>query len=109
MFERDYVDKNGIPRRSLVETEVSSPEKGILTSVYLDEALRERGCSTEFVKKLYQEMHTRGLVTPEDVQSPQNAELLRAALQSTIRMDVQTLQALAKEQLPNGRQYRKST
>lgn len=107
MQEKDYTDRKGIPRRSLVETEVSSPEKGILISIYLDEALKERGCSTEFIKKLYQEMHKRGLVTPADVRNPKNADLLRASLQSTILMDVQTLQSIAEEQLTNGRQYRK--
>lgn len=108
MQEKDYIDKRGIPRRSLVETEVSPPDKGILTSIYLDEALRERGCSSEFVKKLYQEMHVRGLVTPEDVRNPKNADLIRASLQSTIQLDVQTLMSLAEEQFTNGRQYRKS-
>lgn len=107
MQEKDYIDKKGIPRRALVATETSPPDKGILTSVYLDEALRERGCSQEFIRNLYQNMHTRGLVTPEDVQNPKNAELLRAALLSTVHMDVQTIQALAEEQF-NGRQHSKS-
>lgn len=107
MQEKDYIDKKGIPRRALVETETSPPDKGILTSVYLDEALRERGCSQEFIRKLYTEMHARGLVSPEDVQSPRNADLLRAALQSAYLMDVQTLQMIAKEQVNNGRQHHK--
>lgn len=103
MQERDYIDKKGIPRRALVETETSPPEKGILTSIYLDEALKERGCSAEFVKNLYHEMHKRGMVTPADVRNPRHAELLRAALLATIRLDVQTLQSLAEEQFGNGR------
>lgn len=103
MLEKDYVDKKGIPRRALVETETSPPDKGILTSFYMDDVLRERGCSADFIKTLYNEMVTRGLITPADILEPQAAELLRAALLATIRLDVQTLQGIAKEQFNNGR------
>ena len=106
MIEKDYTDKKGIPRRALVESELSPPEKGILTSIYLDEFLEQRGCSTEFRKKLIIEMQKRGLVTPADVlYKPNSAELLRAALQSALLMDVQTILAIAKEQFDNARQH----
>lgn len=103
MLKKDYKDKNGIPRQALVESETSPPDKGILTSIYLDEVLRERGCSPDFIKRLYTEMVQRGLVSPFDVLAPKAPELLRAALLATIRIDVQTLQQIAQEQLPNGR------
>jgi len=102
MLEKNYKDKHGIPRRALVETETSPPDKGILTSIYLDEYLREQGCSPDFIKRLTSEMFQRGLVSPVDVLSTKAPELLRAALLATIRIDVQTLQTLAQEQLPNG-------
>lgn len=102
MIQKDYKDKKGVPRRALVETETSSPNEGILTSIYLDEFLRAQGCSPDFIKRLYIEMVQRGLVSPFDVLAPKAPELLRAALLATIRIDVQTLQSIAKEQLPDG-------
>lgn len=103
MLKKDYKDKNGVPRQALVESETSPPDKGILTSIYLDEFLRAQGCSPDFIKRLYTEMFQRGLVSPVDVLAQKAPELLRAALLATIRIDVQTLQSLATEQLPNGR------
>lgn len=103
MLKKTYKDKNGIPRQALVESETSPPNEGILTSIYLDEFLRAQGFSPDFIKRLYTEMFQRGLVSPADVLSNKAPELLRAALLATIRIDVQTLQQLATEQLPNGR------
>lgn len=102
MQTKNYKDKNGVPRQALVESETSPPDKGILTSIYLDEFLRKQGCSPDFIKRLYTEMVQRGLVSPFDVLSSKAPELLRAALLATIRIDVQTLQSIAMEQLPNG-------
>lgn len=105
LIEKDYTDKHGIPRRVLVEGETSAPDKGILVSIYIDDVLKEKGCSPEFRKRLIIEMHKRGLITPEDVRNPKSAELLRAALLATVQIDVQTLQAIAEEQFTNVRNH----
>lgn len=103
MVEVDYVDKKGIPRRVLVNDEYDDPAKGIITSIYLDETLREKGWADYQIKRLYEELTKRGIITPAQVTSVSHA-LLRSALQAVMSMDVQTLEAIAETQR-NGRTH----
>lgn len=103
MIERDYVDKKGIPRRALVNDEYSEPSKGILTSIYLDEKLRELGWADYQIARLYQELAKRGLVACADFKNESHA-LMRSALMAVLALDVQTIQSIAEEQR-NGRTH----
>lgn len=100
MIEVDYTDAKGIPRRALVNDEYDNPNTGILTSLYLDEALRELGWADYQIKRLYEELTKRGIITPAQVTSESHA-LLRSALMAVLAFDVQTLQTIAEAQ--NGR------
>lgn len=103
MIERDYVDKKGIPRRVLVNDEYDDPAKGIVTSLYLDEKLKEKGWADYQISRLYEELWKRGIITPAQVTSESHA-LLRSALQAVMSMDVMTLQSIAEDQ-QNGRTH----
>lgn len=101
MLVKDYVDKKGIKRRVLVPDESTPPEQGIPQSVDFDEELQSKGNSPEFVKRLYNELAARGLITPSDFLKADSPMLIRSALLSTIQVDAQILQTIAKEQLQN--------
>lgn len=98
MIRKDYTDQNGIRRRALVPDEYTNAEEGLPASISLDAALLQQGCSFEYIKRLYAELQARGLIEPADFLKPQAPDLISAALRATIRMDVQTIQAIAKEQ-----------
>lgn len=103
MITKDFNDKDGVKRRVLVTDESTPPEQGIPLSIQLDEELRKRGNSPDFIRRLYTELSARGLITPSDFLRAESSMLIRSALLSTIQVDSQILQSIAKEQSTNGK------
>jgi hypothetical protein len=95
----DFEDEAGIKRRVLVTPTAQSPEEGRPLSLVLDGLILTQGASPEFMKRLYNEFWALGLVTPADFLKRGAADQIAAALRAAYRLDVQSIQNKAAEEL----------
>lgn len=102
MIKRDYVDQHGIQRRVWVRHEHDDPREGIPCSLMI-EGLLDRGVSQEFIFNLYREFQARGLWEAQDFLAATAPDLIRASILSVVKLDVEWIRTIAKEQSNNGR------
>lgn len=99
LIEQEYMNDDGI-RRLVGLPKTSTPlDEGVPLSARLDEKLLERGCSVEFIKVLYNELWALGLIKPADYDTPSALNLITRALQAALKVDANSVRAIALEQM----------
>lgn len=101
VFEKaKYQDDSGISRVVLVPPGEKDLKTGIPVS--LDLSALYGHMPAAFQKAFYQALHDNGLVEPADYFKTGAADRYRRALQTVLKHDFFSIQALAKQELKNG-------
>lgn len=101
IVEKSFKDALGIPRVALLPKSENNAAMGIPVS--LDLAPLFGHMPTEFQAELTAALHAQGLVKAADYFVPGASDRFRAAMLSVIRHDFLSVQALAKQEMNNGR------
>lgn len=92
----DYTDERGVKRRVLIPDHTVPPAEGIPLSLQLDEVLKD--CPPSFLARLTDEFWALGLIEPADFLKPNALRDMHSALAAAYRIDVFSIQTIAKEQ-----------
>lgn len=101
IIEKSFIDPAGIPRVTLLPKGENDPSMGIPVS--LDLAPLFGHMPDSFQADLTVALHAQGLIKAADYFQPGASDRFRAAMLTVIRHDFLNVQALAKQEIPNGR------
>ena len=101
IVEKSFTDSAGIPRVTLLPKGENDAAMGIPVS--LDLASLFGHMPTEFQAELTSALYAQGLVKAADYFKPGASDRFRAAMLSVIKHDFLNVQALAKQEIDNGR------
>lgn len=101
IVEKSFTDAAGIPRVTLLPKSENDPAMGIPVS--LDLAALFGHMPNTFQADLTAALHAQGLIKAADYFQPGASDRFRAAMLTVIRHDFLNVQALAKQEISNGR------
>lgn len=106
MIVKDWIDKQGIKRRSAVPSEYDKPDEGIPLDIYNELDILYEDTPLSFRVAFYDKLWQRGLIERKDFFARDAVDRFRQALLNALALDanltVQYVRDLEQKAIPNG-------